>query len=118
MLSMLACSDIDVCKLLSRLGIKSIAIYGLSYSGKAMYCVMKQKGVCVLFGIDKNAQKTCYDLKTIELGDCIRGIDAIIVTIPFYLDEIRQDIAKYTSTPVISINDFLREILMNGNREN
>lgn len=89
---------------------KSIAIYGMSYSGERLLDEMKDSGITVKYGIDKDAQGIDADICVLSPDETLEDVDAIIVTPIFFIDEIEDSLSKKMSCPVISLLDVLFEL--------
>lgn len=112
MLSLLACSDVDVDYELKKQGINSVAIYGLADCGRALWRFLSVKRVKVCYGMDKNPNKDCGDLMVADINGELQDVDAVIVSVPFYMDEIREMLHDRIDVRIVSMTDVLRELLL------
>lgn len=91
-------------------GYKSIAIYGMGDIGNLFYDEIKNGCVEIKYAIDKNADERLSQLKIVGINHELELVDAIIVTAVFAFDEIREELEKMTSCPIIALDDLLYEI--------
>lgn len=89
---------------------KSIAVYGLSYVGERVLDELKDSGIEVKYGIDRNAESIYSDVEVYLPEDELPEADAIIVTPVFFFDEIYTALSEKVSCPIISMEDVLHEI--------
>lgn len=89
---------------------KSIAVYGLSYVGERVLDELKDSGIEVKYGIDKNADSIFSDIEVYHPEDELPEVDAIIVTPVFFFDEICNVLNKKVTCPIISMEEVLHEI--------
>ena len=93
-----------------RNGIKSIAIYGMSYVGERVYDELKDTDVTVKYAIDKNAENIYADVDIILPDEDMEYVDAIIVTPVLFFDEIEEMLSSKMTCPIISLEDILYQI--------
>ena len=91
-------------------GYKKIAIYGMSYAGETLLNELKDSGITVVYGIDKNAASIYADIKILPKIDSLEEVDAIVVTAITFFDEIEKMLAEETDCPVVSLEDLLFEV--------
>lgn len=91
-------------------GYKKIAIYGMSYAGETLLSELKDSGITVVYGIDKNAASIYADIKILPKIDSLEEVDAIVVTAITFFDEIEKMLAEETDCPVVSLEDVLFEV--------
>lgn len=89
---------------------KSIAVYGLSYVGERVLDELKDSGIEVKYGIDKNAKSIFSDIEVYLPEDELPEVDAIIVTPVYFFDEIYEMLSDIVSCPIISMQDILQDI--------
>lgn len=89
---------------------KKIAIYGMSYVGETLISELKNTGVEVGYGIDRNADSIYADIDVVSVDSALEQVDAIIVTAITYFDEIEEMLSARVSCPIISLEDILYEI--------
>lgn len=89
---------------------KSIAIYGMSYAGETLINELKGSGICVKYGIDKNADNLFVDVDMVTMEDELQEVDAVVVTAITYFDEIAEMLEKRFGCPILSLEDILFEV--------
>ena len=93
-----------------RNGYKKIAIYGMSYAGETLLDELKDSGVAVAYGIDKNADSIYADVDVVTIDDDLEGVDAVVVTAITFFDEIEEQLSEKVDCPIISLEDVLYEV--------
>lgn len=93
-----------------REGIKSIAIYGMSYVGERLYEELKNTDVEVKYAIDKNAEGIYAEVDIVTPEDRFEAVDAIIVTPVFYYENISCMLKQKTEIRILSLEDILYEV--------
>ena len=73
-------------------------------SGKAE---LKETGVRVLYGIDKNVDRISSTVDIVSINDNLEPVDAIIVTAISFFDEINKELSKKIDCPIISLDDII-----------
>lgn len=91
-------------------GIRSIAIYGMSYLGERLYDELKGSGIEVRYGIDRNAGQIYSDMDIILPDEELPETDAIVVTPVFFYEEIENMLSTRTKARIVSLEDILYEI--------
>lgn len=91
-------------------GIKSIAIYGMSYLGERLYTELRNSDIEIKYAIDKRSGKACAGLQTFSPDEDLPEVGAIVITAVFYFDEIKSSIEGKTVARIISLEDILYEI--------
>lgn len=91
-------------------GYKKIAIYGMSYAGETLVNELKDSGITVAYGIDKNSDFIFSDLKIVTMEDDLEKVDAIVVTAITFFDEIEKALSEKTDCPVISLEEILYDV--------
>lgn len=99
----------DISNLLNEMGYRTIGIYGYGYLGKLLYKVLDPNRVSVKCIIDRQfGEKGDFYL---SLEQKLPDTDVIIVTSPYYYEEIRTSIkAKYQEREVRCIDEFLFQL--------
>jgi hypothetical protein len=91
-------------------GYKKIAVYGMSYAGETFLDELKNTGVDVAYGIDKNAVGIYSDVDIVSSDDELDTVDAIVVTPITYFDDIAENLSKKVDCPILSLEDILYEV--------
>lgn len=89
----------------------TIAVYGMSYVGERLVEEVKDSGIEVAYGIDRNAGGIYYaDIELLTPEEHLREVDAVIVTSIFFMNEIKRDLSTKLSCPILSLEDILYEL--------
>ena len=88
-------------------GIKTVAIYGMSFMGQRLYKELRGTGIGVKYGIDKNWDKIHADIDIVTPEDDLEEVDAIIVTAFSFFDEIEDLLVEKTDSRILSIEDLI-----------
>ena len=91
-------------------GYKKIAIYGMSYVGATLVDELRDTGIEVVYGIDKNASSIYTDVDIVSMDDSLGEVDAVVVTAITFFDEIEEKLSQKLDCPVISLEDILYEV--------
>lgn len=89
---------------------KKIAIYGMSYAGETLVNELKSTEIEVLYGIDRDAEKTCSEIKVFSIDDSLEAVDAVVVTPIMFFDEISDSLSQKMNCPIICLEDILYEV--------
>lgn len=89
---------------------KTIAIYGISYAGERLIDELRDSEIRIAYGIDKNADSIYTDIEVVTPEEPLKGVDAVIVTTIFFMEEITRDLAGKLSCPILSLEDILYEL--------
>ena len=93
-----------------RKGLKRIAVYGMSYAGETLIEELKDTGIEVAYGIDKNADKIFSTVDIISVDDSFAEVDAVVVTAITYFDEVKEELSEKVDCQIISLEDILFEV--------
>ena len=88
-------------------GIKTVAIYGMSFMGQRLFEELRDTGIDVKYGIDKNWDKIYADVDIVSLEEDLEEVDAIIVTAFYFFDEIEDFLMEKTDIRILSIEDII-----------
>lgn len=95
---------------LTKEGIHSVAIYGMSFVGERLYDELSGSDIEVKYAIDKNADHIYSEMELVKPDDELEPVDAIIVTAVFYFDEIAKLLEEKTDMKVLSLEDILNDM--------
>ena len=90
-------------------GYKTIAIYGMKDLGERLCEELKDSGIVVSYGIDRNYANINAEMIVVSPEDNLRPVDVIVVTSFFYYDEIRLKIEEKVECPIISLQEIVGE---------
>lgn len=88
-------------------GIKTVAIYGMSFMGQRLYEELRDTDIEVKYGIDKNSDKIYADIDLINPEDDLEEVDAIIVTAFSFFSEIEDFLMEKTDSRILSLEDIV-----------
>ena len=92
-------------------GYQKIAIYGMSYAGNRLVKELAGTGIEIKYGIDKDADNICSDVKIYKPQDIMEDVDVVVVTPIFFFNEIAEELEKKYSCQIISLEDIINEVL-------
>ncbi len=93
-----------------RNGWKRIAVYGMSYAGETLVEELKDTGIEVVYGIDKNADRIFSTVDVISVDDSFAEVDAVIVTAITFFDDIKGMLCEKVNCPIVSLEGILYEM--------
>lgn len=91
-------------------GYRKIAIYGMSYAGETLLDELRNTGIEVMYGIDKNVDSIYSEIEIVSLEDDLKPADAVVVTAITFFDEIEEALSEKVTCPIISLEDILYEV--------
>lgn len=92
-------------------GYKRICVYGMSHLGDCLVKILKENGIEVVCGIDKNADNLFSPyLPVRSLEDNFPAADLIIVTAIMYFEQIKSELETKIGKgiPIISLEEILQ----------
>lgn len=98
-------------------GYKKIAIYGMSYVGETLLDELRNTGIDVAYGIDKNEDGIYSDIEIFSMERELEKVDAVIVTAITFFGEIERALKSKMDCPIVSLEDILYEVGNMGKRE-
>lgn len=107
LMSWLSHKGFDLSEDLSQKGYKIIAVYGMGSIGKLICKSIDNSVVRIEYGIDKNESGINSDIKILNPENNLPEVDAIIVTPVYYYDDIKKDLIRKVSCPIISLYDLI-----------
>lgn len=93
-----------------RKGYKKIAIYGMSYAGETLVDELRDSGISIAYGIDKNAKSIYSELEVLTMEHELKPVDAVVVTAITFFDDIEEKLSEKVDFPIISLEDVLYEV--------
>lgn len=100
----------NVADYLKELGYKQVAVYGMSYAGETLCDELKDSGVEIAYGIDRDAENIYAEMQVVKPDDELRAVDAVLVTSVFFFDEIEEKLREKLDCPILSLEDILYEL--------
>ena len=89
----------------------SVAIYGMSYIADILIEELKDSGIEICYGIDKNVTEMYSGIRVFKPSDRLANVDVMVVTPISFFDEIKRDMETRVMCPIISIEDIVYECL-------
>lgn len=93
-----------------RKGYNKIAIYGMNYVGRILVDELKNSGLEIVKGIDKDPDAANSDIKVVIPDNFNDQVDAIVVTPISFYNEICEEMENRISCPIISLKDVVFEL--------
>lgn len=90
-----------------RNGMKTIAIYGMSYLGERLYDELKNSGIEVKYAIDRNAGQIYSEIDIVLPEEELPEVDAIVVTAVSFYNEIEDLLSAKTGAKIVSLEDVI-----------
>lgn len=89
---------------------KRIAIYGMGDIGQCMVKELKGSAVKIEYGIDRNAENICSDIRVLTMNERFPDVDVFVITVVGEFDDISEALHKKIDCPTIAIEDIVNEI--------
>ncbi len=86
-------------------GYKTIAIYGMHYTGITLQNELDGTGIQIAYGIDANAESIYSDIEVKKPTDDLPPVDVIVVTPIYYFIEIEEKLEGRVTCPILSLDD-------------
>lgn len=96
-------------------GYKKVAIYGMGDIGKLLLQDLKNSGLEVIYGIDRNAANISCEIPVFSVNQEREDVDLIIVTPFHYIDEIKGQLTKDSKAEIKAIDDILYSLGQESN---
>lgn len=92
---------------------QKIAIYGMSYAGNRLVKELAGTGIEIKYGIDRDADNICSDIRIYKPQDIAEDVDVdvVVVTPIFFFNEIAEELEKKYSCQIISLADIINAVL-------
>lgn len=100
----------SIANYLKELGIRKIAIYGMSDAGKRLYDELKKSDIDVEYAIDRRYIEFDEQLEIVTLQDSLKEVDAIIVTAISEYGDILENLRTKVSCEIISLEQVVYEL--------
>lgn len=89
---------------------KKIAVYGMSEMGYMVLKELEDSEVEVSYCIDKNADNLFAKYDVRRPDEELEPVDAVIVAVVQYYDEVKEALSEKLDCPVISLSDVVWEV--------
>ena len=87
---------------------RRVAVFGLGRLGMCLLSELRDSGVEVRYGIDRNAEHFSYlDLEVVPPDGPFEAVDAVVVTPFFECERLVLDLEYRTSAKVVSLEDIV-----------
>lgn len=97
-------------------GVKTVAVYGYGYLGRALLEDLEHGHVKVSYVIDKNAGFLHLDKKCCTMEDRLEAVDAVVVTLVSDEEKIVQCIKRKLNAEVFLLEDIIADLSKKGLR--
>lgn len=94
-------------------GIHSVAIYGVGMLGEHLLKELQEGNVKVCYGIDAKKDKIKAEIPIYSIYEELPETDAVIVTVPYAFEEIKERLEKKTSYLILSLESLIMDSLPN-----
>ena len=84
-----------------------IAIYGINDICDLLAEELHQNGIEVVCGVDRNADYLIQEFPLYKPNDSIPDVDILIVAVVSYYEEIKMEMERRLSIPIVSIDSIL-----------
>ena len=88
-------------------GIHKIAIYGMKELGQRLYDELLNSSIEVKYAIDQNADKLYAGVPIFKPDQDLENVDAIVVTAPFYFEQIKKTLSEKSDAMILNIEDII-----------
>lgn len=90
---------------------KRIAIYGMSCVGARLVKELRNSGIEIAYGIDRNAASIYSKIKVITMDEELPSeVDVVVVTLVDGFEEVCDTLTKKMNCPIVAIEDIINEI--------
>ena len=100
----------NVCTYFEKMHLNNIAIYGMSYAGKALIDELEGSEIAVKYAIDRNAKNLRSNLNLVTPEETFEKVDAIVVTAIRSFYDIEKELSSKIDCPIISLESILYEV--------
>ena len=88
---------------------KKVAVYGMSEMGYMVLKELQGTAVEVAYCIDKNADNVFAEIDVRRPDEELPQIDAVIVAVVQFYEEVKENLEKKLSCPIVSLSDVVWE---------
>lgn len=89
---------------------KKIAVYGMNEMGYMVLKELEGSEIEVSYCIDKNADNLFAKINVYKPDEDLQPVDAVIVAVVQFYDEVKKNLSEKLDCPVISLSDVVWEI--------
>lgn len=88
---------------------RKVAVYGMSEMGYMVLKELQDTAVEVAYCIDRNADNVFAEIDVRKPDEELPQVDAVIVAVVQFYDEVKESLEKKLSCPIISLSDVVWE---------
>lgn len=88
---------------------RKIAVYGMSDMGYMVLKELEKSEIEVLYCIDRNADSLFAEIDVRRPDEDLSPVDAVIVAVVQFYDEVKETLSEKLNCPVISLSDVVWE---------
>lgn len=105
---------INVSSYFHKYGYQNIAIYGMGKLGEHLLCELKEGGIYVSFGIDKNGgeNRQSIGIEIYRPEQKMPKTDAVVITVTDQYAEISRMLSREMECPMITIEEIIQEVIL------
>lgn len=88
-------------------GYRTVAIYGMKELGVSLFEELRDSGIDVVYGIDKDADNIYVPLDIYKPEEPLKMVDVVVVTAVTYFDDIKKQLEKHINCPIVSLKEVI-----------
>lgn len=88
-------------------GYRTVAIYGMKELGVSLLEELRDSGIDVIYGIDKDADNIYVPLDIYKPEETLIIVDAVVVTAVAYFDDIKKQLERKVNCPIVSLEEVI-----------
>lgn len=106
--------SVNVSQFFYKYGYQKIAIYGMGKLGKHLLHELRQGGISVIFGIDKNGGEGVkkIGLEIYRPNQKLPDVDAVVITVTDQYAKISSMLSEIMTCPMVTIEEIIQETVM------
>lgn len=93
--------------LLEKRGYKEVIIYGWGYLGQQLYKELQDTQIRVKGILDRRTMDNAYNIPAYTLRSELPEADAVIITVLYDGEKIRNDLAEKVNCPIMSLEELI-----------
>lgn len=94
--------------LLKERGYNEIIIYGWGYLGERLYRELESTQIKVVGILDRKSINNFYNITSYTMQNELPKVDAVINTVLYDEEKIKEEVGKMIKCPVINLEEFVR----------
>ena len=100
----------SIAEYLSMKGYCKVAIYGMNYLGERLLEDLEDSEIIVAYTIDKGTKSAVKNVKCYTPEERLSEVDAVIVSVNYYFDEIKNELSPKIDYPILNLEEILYDI--------